>query len=111
MRSSTRLYANPRVLDDPLKRERIEHLVLVLQAVLEARSRVMIEMNVSAKRLEELIEMLPCMREPTISSLHGNQGYAVKVAVPSEDLTALIPKIRARGGTDIIVTKPSQIVP
>lgn len=111
MTSSTRLYANPRVMDDPIKRERLEHLVLVLQAVLEARSRVMVEVNVSADKLEGLIEMLPCMREPTVASLHGAQGYAIKVAVPTTQLPSLIPQIKALGGTDIIVTKPSQIVP
>lgn len=111
MSSSTRLYANPAMLKNGDAREQIEHLVLLLKAVLEARKRVMVEVNVSAEFLEGVVSVLPCMREPTISSLHGGVGYALKAAVPRTDLPQLIPKIKARGGTDIVVTKLSKIVP
>ena len=110
MLSSTRLYASPRAMDDPEKRARIEDVVLVVQSVLEARQRVMLELNVAPADLERVIDVLPCMREPTISSLHGNSGYAVKAAVPRASLATLIPEIKARGGSDIVVTAISQIV-
>ncbi|MHC4607307.1 MAG: ATP phosphoribosyltransferase [Planctomycetota bacterium] len=111
MTSSTRLYASPKVLEDPKRRETVDRLVMVLQSVLEARRRVMLEVNVSKDQLEKLIEVLPCMREPTISTLHGEAGFAVKAAVPTEMLPTLIPEIKARGGTDIVVTELAQIVP
>ncbi len=109
--SSTRLYAHPRSLDDPRKRDAADRLVLLLRSVLEARKRVMLEVNVPADRLEAVVGVLPCMREPTIATLHHGAGYAVKAAVPREQLPALIPEIKARGGTDIVVTGLSQIVP
>ncbi|MCB9760207.1 MAG: ATP phosphoribosyltransferase [Alphaproteobacteria bacterium] len=111
MRSSTRLYANPRALEDATRRGLIEDLVLLLRSVLEARRRVMLEVNVEAALLEAVVDGLPCMREPTISLLHGDAGYAVKAAVPREMLPTLIPSLRARGGTDIVVTALAQIVP
>ena len=111
LRSSTRLYASPLALEQPEKRRLIEQLVLIVRSVLEARQRVMLEVNVSTTRLESLVRLLPCMREPTISQLHGEQGYAVKVAVPRKELAELIPQIKAQGGTDIVVTKLEQIVP
>jgi ATP phosphoribosyltransferase len=111
MRSSTRLFANPRALDDPRKRERIDTLVLLLRSVLDARERVMVEVNVAADRLEAVIAVLPSMREPTMSPLHGDQGFALKAAVPRKDLPRVIPEIKARGGTDIVVTALAQIVP
>jgi len=111
MTSSTRLYAHPGSLDHSHKRGRIEDLVLVLRSVLEARSRVMFEVNVSEDCLQALVAVLPCMREPTISRLHSGGGYAVRSAVPRRDLPALIPVIRAKGGTDIVVTDLAQIVP
>jgi ATP phosphoribosyltransferase len=111
MRSSTRLYAHPRALDDARKRERIDTLVLLLRSVLDARERVMVEVNVAADRLEAVIEVLPCMREPTMAPLHGDQGFALKAAVPRRDLPRVIPEIKARGGTDIVVTALAQIVP
>ena len=65
---------------------------------------------VRAERLEEVVAILPAMREPTISPLHGKGGYAVKSAVPRADLPQLILLIKAHGGTDIVVTKTAQIV-
>jgi ATP phosphoribosyltransferase len=109
--SSTRLYANPRVMEDGVKRERIEHLVLLLRSVLEARLRVMVEVNVGCEQLESVIEALPCMRQPTIATLRGETGYAVKAAVPRSDLPRVIPEIKRRGGSDIVVSQLSQIVP
>ena len=110
MRSSTRLYANPRALDDARHRERIENLVLVLKSVVEARCRVMLEVNVDGGRLDDLVAILPCMRKPTVSRLHGDEGYAIRVAVLRDVLPALIPRVKARGGTDLVVTAPGQIV-
>lgn len=111
MRSSTRLYANPHALEDPARREVIEHFVLLVKSVLAARERVMLELNVSAADLERVVEVLPCMREPTIAPLHHEAGYAVKAAVPRRQLPELIRELKARGGTDIVVTEISQIVP
>lgn len=111
MRSSTRLYAHPGALEDPEKRARIEHFVLLARSVLDARKRVMIEVNVSAERLEDVVAVLPCMREPTIAPLHHEAGFAVKAAVPRDDLPALIRAVKERGGTDIVVFAIAQIVP
>ncbi len=111
MHSSTRLYACPRSLEQPGKRERIEHFALLVRSVLDARKRVMLELNVSADALERVVDVLPCMREPTIAPLHHEAGYAVKAAVPRADLPELIRALKARGGTDIVVSDIAQIVP
>lgn len=109
--SSTRLYAHTASLKDPAKRAFADRLVLLLRSVLDARRRVMLEVNVSADKLEAVVSAIPCMREPTISPLHGSAGYAVKAAVPRDQLPKLIPEIKARGGTDLVVYNLSQIVP
>ncbi len=111
MTSSTRMYANPKTMQDPSSRECIENLVLLVQSVLEARARVMVEVNIGTEQLEALVKVLPCMRNPTISRLFGDAGYAVKAAVMRKELPNLIPAIRACGGTDLVVTSPSQIMP
>lgn len=109
-RSSTRLYANPQSYEIPWKRAAIDHLTLMLKSALAARSRVMLELNVSADRLERILEVLPCMRYPTISSLYGEDAYAVKAAVPRAGLPELIGALRQSGGTDIVITRLSQII-
>ncbi len=111
MVSTTRLYASKNAMENPIKREQIERYTLLIRSVLEARVRVMLELNVSNENLAGVIEVLPCMRTPTVAPMHNDDGFAVKAAVPREQLTQVIPLIRQRGGTDIIVTNPAQIVP
>jgi ATP phosphoribosyltransferase len=120
LRSSTRLYASPAAMQDADKRRRIEELAMLLRAVIEARSRVMLELNVSASRLEAVIDVLPCMRRPTLSALSaiGGRGspddgdaYAVKAAVPRDRLPTLIPLLKSRGGTDIVISPIALVVP
>lgn len=111
MSSSTRLYASREAMDIPAKKLAIEGLVLSLESVLEARGRAMVELNVSPEDVEHVIEVLPCMREPTIATLHGSVGLAVKAAVPRSELPGLIPLLKTRGATDIVVSSLEQIVP
>ncbi len=111
MRSSTRLYAHRAALDDPVRRRIIEDLVLLINSVLEARRRVMLEVNASALCLDAVVAVLPSMRQATVSRLFGDSGYAVKAAVPRELLPQVIPAVKAAGGTDVVVSTLSQIVP
>jgi ATP phosphoribosyltransferase len=111
MESSTRLYANPAAMEGSTKRERIEDLRLLLASVLDARLRVMIEVNAPKNGLDAIVAILPCMREATVAPLFGNGGFAVKAAVPRDELASIIPAVKAAGATDVVVTTPSQIVP
>ena len=84
LRSSTRMYAHPRSLDNPRKREVIEHLVLLVRSVMDARKRVMVEINVPSAQLEELVlpracgirRCRPCMRARALPSRQRYQGTA-----------------------------------
>lgn len=110
MRSSTRLYASPSAMEDRGKRLEIERFVMLVRSVLEARRRVMIELNVPSGALVSVVAVLPCMREPTVSPLSSSRGYAVKAAVLREVLPTLIPEVTGLGGTDVVITRPEQIV-
>lgn len=102
MESSTRFIANNSALDDPWKREIISELKMLFQSVLDARIRVMLEMNVSEETFKKIIDVLPCMRSPTVAPLHGQKGYAVKVAVKRSEVVKLIPLLKKYGATDIL---------
>ena len=51
------------------------------------------------------------MRRATVAPLFGNNGYAVKAAVPRDALPVVIPAVKAAGGTDVVVSRLAQIVP
>jgi ATP phosphoribosyltransferase len=84
---------------------------MLLGSVLEARRRVMLEVNASSECLERVVAALPAMRRPTVSPLFGNGSYAVKAAVPRDLLPTVIPAVKAAGGTDVVVSTLAQIVP
>lgn len=102
MESSTRMYASKEALKDPQKKQKIMELKMLFEAVLAARSRVMLEMNVSKENFDGLIAGLPAMKSPTVSPLFGNNGFAVKIAVKKSEVPVLLPKLHQLGATDIL---------
>ena len=102
MTSSTRMYASKEALKDPAKKQKIMELKMLFESVLNARGRVMLEMNVAKDKFDDLIKALPSMKSPTVSPLFGDDGYAVKIAVKKSEVPTLLPKLQARGATDIL---------
>jgi ATP phosphoribosyltransferase len=113
MRSTTRFIASKEAMANPVKRAQLEELVMLMQARLRAKSRVLLEMNVSEAVFVAVIGLLAdlSMNAPTVAPLHGQNGYAVKVAVPASDVPRLIPQLVAVGATDILEYKLEKIVP
>lgn len=102
MESSTRFVTNKNAMKDSWKKEKINEMKMIFQAVLDARQRVMLEMNVPKEKLTEIVKLLPCMRSPTVAPLYGEQGYAVKIAVKKHEVIKLIPLLKKYGATDIL---------
>ncbi len=102
MESSTRMYASKEAMADPEKKQKILELKMLFSAVLDARDRVMLEMNVSKEKFDTLVKAIPSMRSPTVSPLFGDSGYAVKTAVKKSEVPVLLPKLKEFGATDIL---------
>lgn len=102
MESSTRMYASKEAMKNPSKRQKILELKMLFEAVLAARSRVMLEMNVAKADFDGLIKGIPSMKSPTVSPLFGDDGYAVKIAVKKSEVPTLLPKLQSLGATDIL---------
>ena len=110
LRSTTRFIASPAAMRDPALRGRIEALADLMRAVLRARERVLLEMNVPADRLDAVVAEVPCMKSPTVSPLYGGGGYAVKVAVPRREVPQIVLRLKALGATDILEYDLNKIV-
>ena len=102
MTSSTRMYAAKEAMKDPAKKQKIMELKMLFEAVLAARDKVMLEMNVSKKNFEKLVAAIPSMKSPTVAPLYGDDGYAIKIAVKKGEVPTLLPKLRDLGATDIL---------
>lgn len=108
--SSTLFISHPRVLTDPGRGEAIEELRLLMQSVLDARKRVLLDMNVPASRLDAVVRLLPAMKSPTIQRLYGDDAYAVRAAVPCAEVSRLIPLLRKAGATDLLQSEIQRVI-
>ena len=111
MTSSTRLYASQDAIQNSATKESIENLVMLLTSVLEARQRVMLDLNVDQGNLDSVLELLPAMRSPTVSQLRDSNWVAVRSAIPRNSLAEMIPQLKLAGASDIVVTKAEQLIP
>ena len=102
MESSTRMYASKEAMADPEKKQKIMELKMLFETVLNARNRVMLEMNCSNEDFDTLIKGIPSMKSPTVSPLFGGNGYAIKIAVKKSEVPTLLPKLQKLGATDIV---------
>ena len=67
--SYTELIANPASFADPEKAHAMRQIHTLLQGVLDARGKVLVKMNVSADALDEVIEIVPSLKSPTVNEL------------------------------------------
>jgi len=108
--SRTELVANPEAAADPTRRHAMDQLYTLLVGALEARTKVLLKMNVPARSLEAVVEMLPAMKSPTVSELSGSGGFAIETVVEKSQVNILIPALKDRGASDIIELALSKIV-
>ena len=102
MASSTCMFASKKAMQNPEKKKKILELKSIFESVIDARDRVMLEMNVPKESFDALVNGLPSMRSPTVSPLYGDKGFAVKIAVKKSDVPTLLPKLQSLGATDIV---------
>ncbi len=110
--SYTEFVANPTSYADPDKRHAMEQLLTLLMGALDARTKVMVKLNVETQvALEKVIGLLPSMKAPTVNELYGGAGFAVETVVPKSDINILIPDLRDAGASDIVELPLAKIVP
>lgn len=110
MESSTRLIANKSAWEDQAKRKAIDEIRTLLLGVIEARGRVLLSMNVAREKLEDVINALPAMKKPTVSTLYDSDYLEVTTVVDKEAVNVIIPELKARGAEDILELAISKIV-
>lgn len=108
--SYTELIANRDAYADPAKRKAMEQIRTLLTGVLEARGRVLVKLNVDEAELDDIIELLPALKAPTVSKLFGAGAYAVEAVVAKSEINILIPALKDHGASGIIELPISKII-
>lgn len=100
--SVTQLIANKRSWQDPWKRKKLEDISLLLNAAVEAEEKVGLKMNVREKDLKKVLNILPAMRRPTVSSLSQAGWSALETVIDEKIARDLIPRLKKSGAEGII---------
>jgi ATP phosphoribosyltransferase len=108
--STTRLLASHEAWNDPEKRREIEEIRTLLLGVIEARGRVLLNMNVPHDRLDAVIAQLPAMKRPTVAKLYGSEDYEISTVADKSTVNVLIPALKSAGAEDILEMPISKIV-
>ena len=110
MESNTQLIANSTALADPVKREQIENLALLLRAAIEAQGRVGLMLNVSRRDLGSVLALLPALQRPTVSPLSDDDWVAVNTIIEERTVRELIPRLKAARAQGIVEYPLNKIV-
>jgi len=110
METNTQFIANKGSINDPWKREKIEQIYLLLQGALKAENMVGLKMNVPAKKMEEVIGILPSLNAPTIAGLYNSKWVSVEVVVDSSVVRELIPRLMQAGAQGIIEYSLNKVI-
>jgi ATP phosphoribosyltransferase len=100
--STTRFIANKQAWEDNFKREKIENISILLNAAIEARSKVGLKMNINKDDLDSILKILPAEKSPTVSSLADSDFVAIEVIIDDEIERSLVPALKRAGASGII---------
>lgn len=109
--SVTQIIANKTAWKDAWKREKIENIAMLLKGAILAEDKVGLKLNASEKNLENILALLPAMRNPTISHLSRKEWYAIETIADEKNVRDLIQKLKKAGAEDIIEYNLSKVIP
>lgn len=96
------LIANPEILRDKAKAEKLAQITLLLEGALRAENLVALKMNAPARNLDAIMAMLPSLNSPTVSPLSDSKWLSLETVVDTGIVRDLIPRLREAGAEGII---------
>lgn len=108
--TNTVLIANKASWENPEKRKKIENIAMLLQAALEANSKVGLKLNIEKSKLEAILADLPALRNPTINRLTDEAWVAIDTILDEKVVREIIPELKSRGAEGIIEYPLNKVV-
>jgi len=100
--STTRFVANLDAMKDDWKRERIESLEILLTGAMNAAKLVGLKMNLPMAQKDEILSILPSLKQPTISPLADPAWVAAEVILSEKEVRDLVPALKRAGATGLV---------
>ena len=110
LESNTQLIANVDSWRDASKRRKIEDIRLLLEGAINALGRVGLILNVRKECLPAILNILPALKNPTISNLSDPDWVAVHTILDEITVRNIIPRLKEAGGQGIVEYPLNKIV-
>jgi ATP phosphoribosyltransferase len=110
MESNTQLVANKESWSDAWKRQKLEDIKMLLEGAISALGKVGLMLNVHRDKLDEVLAVLPALKNPTISPLSDGEWFAVNTILDESTVRTIIPRLKQAGGQGIVEYPLNKIV-
>ncbi len=108
--STTRFIANKQAWNDDFKREKIENISILLNAAIEARSKVGLKLNVRKDNIDSILNILPSEKSPTVSALADPDFVAIEVIIDDKIERSLVPALKRAGASGVITYPLNKVI-
>lgn len=102
LQSTTRFIANRAAYENPEKRQKIDDVALMLKGAMAADGKVGLMMNVPRDQVAKVLEMLPALDNPTVSSLADDRWVDVITVLDEAVVRKIIPRLKEAGARGIV---------
>ncbi len=111
LESATVFIMNRAAAADAWKKEKADNIVLMLQGAIYASNKVGLMLNVRRDDLTGVLNVLPALKNPTISTLSDPDWVAVNTIVEEAVVRQILPKLKAANAQGIVEYPLNKIVP
>lgn len=108
--STTRLIANKDAWENRFKREKTENIAILLNAAIEARTKVGLKLNIKKDSLDSILKILPAEKSPTVSPLADSDYIAIEVIIDKKTERSLVPALKRAGASGIITYPLNKVI-
>jgi ATP phosphoribosyltransferase len=110
LESNTKFIANTASWQDPAKRQQMQDIQMLLEGAINAMGKVGLMMNVERSSLQEVLNVLPALKTPTISALADENWLALNTILDESTVRTIIPRLKQAGASGIVEYPLNKIV-
>jgi ATP phosphoribosyltransferase len=110
LQSTTRFITNARAYADAWKKQKMDDLILMLQGAMAAEGKVGLMMNVRRADLPAVLNILPALQTPTVSSLSDPEWVAVNTIIDENIVRHIVPQLKQAGARGIVEYPLNKII-
>jgi ATP phosphoribosyltransferase len=110
LESNTQFIANTTSWQDPVKRQQMQDIQMLLEGAINAMGKVGLMMNVERSTLQQVLDVLPALKTPTISTLADENWLALNTILDESTVRTIIPRLKQAGASGIVEYPLNKIV-